>query len=126
MNILFVGMGGFTGAVCRYLLGEIIHFKNIKFPFVTLGINLLGSLIIGFLAFSVATSIEISPKWMLFLKVGMCGGFTTFSTFSLETFSLLEKGQWLLAIIYAISSVTFCLLGVLLGKMLVAMLFGVN
>ena len=62
---------------------------------------------------------RISPSMNLFLKTGVCGGFTTFSTFSLETLTLLEDGFYLLAILYALISVIGCIIGVYLGKIIV-------
>ena len=113
-DFLLVGFGGFLGSVARYLFGQFFDFKNIAFPISTLIINFIGSLIIGIVGFSVPNF----TKPTLFLKVGLCGGFTTFSTFSLETFNMLKSGKTILALLYSFLSIALCLIGVLLGKLI--------
>jgi len=105
LNILIVGAGGFIGAVLRYIVGMIPLNQKDGFPIKTLCINIIGSFIIGLVtAYSVKHS-ECSQSLQLFLKVGICGGFTTFSSFALETSNLVDKGNMLWAIIYICSSV---------------------
>ena len=99
-QILLVGLGGGVGAVCRYVLSLLP--VNEKFPCSTLLVNLAGAVLIGFLAGC----------------AGFCGGFTTFSTFSLETISLLQAGRYLAGGGYAALSLAGCLAGVLLGQAL--------
>ena len=111
INFLLVAFGGFIGAGMRYLCSQISIFKSISFPIATLIINFVGSFLIG-----IISSISPGSKFNLFFRVGVCGGFTTFSTFSLETFDMIESGKIPLAIIYSSSSVLLCLIGVLLGK----------
>ena len=121
MSVLCVGAGGFVGAVSRYGLGLIPLASGL--PLVTLLINLVGSVVIGAVAEAVALAPTALPREAaLFLKVGLCGGFTTFSTFSLETLELIEGGQWALAVGYALASVVLCVAGVLAGKLLARML----
>lgn len=105
INILAVGLGGFVGAVGRYLIGLIPMSETMTFPIKTFGINVLGCLIIGILALSAAKGANASPQMMLFLKVGVCGGFTTFSTFALETAELIRAGSIGVALTYVIASV---------------------
>ena len=88
-----------------------------EFPLLTLAANLLGAVLIGFIA-GWAGRGRLSSGWTLFWKTGVCGGFTTFSTFSLESLTLLEKGKWLLGGSYMVLSVVLCLLGVALGQRL--------
>ncbi len=96
MSVLCVGAGGFVGAVSRYGLGLIPLASGL--PLVTLLINLVGSVVIGAVAEAASLAPTALPREaVLFLKVGLCGGFTTFSTFSLETLELIEGGQWALA-----------------------------
>ena len=98
-NLLAIGLGGFLGAAGRYLLAGGIHrlMKTSWYPVGTLGVNVLGCLLIGFLS-GLAEQREIfSPAARLFLLVGFLGGFTTFSTFGYETFGLLREGQFLAA-----------------------------
>lgn len=112
-HILIVGFGGGLGAIMRYLM----TFLPIKydFPFITLLTNILGAIVIGFVV-GMFESQKISSSLQLFWKTGFCGGFTTFSTFSLETVQFLENGKILIAIIYMILSFIGCIFGVILGK----------
>lgn len=117
LNVLAVGAGGFIGAVGRYGLGLIPVWEGL--PLMTLLINFAGSVLIG----AVVEAAELAQgglprEAVLFLKVGLCGGFTTFSTFSLETLELIESGQWAAAGAYALASVALCVAGVLTGKLL--------
>ena len=108
LNCLFVGIGGFIGAVLRYLIG-LIPIKNpAGFPVNTFLINVLGALAIGIIAALAAKNDNLDPRLILLLKVGICGGFTTFSTFSLETAQLLKSGSTAIAILYAVCSVVVC------------------
>lgn len=111
---LFVGLGGFVGAVCRYLLSLIPVSKT--FPAMTLLTNLAGAVFIGVIVAFSEQITSISPNLLLFLKTGLCGGFTTFSTFSLETLVLFEQKRPLLGLSYILLSVLLCLAGVFLGK----------
>lgn len=115
---LCVGVGGFLGAIARYLLGLIPYQGD--FPLITFAINFIGAFVIG-VVFELASirPAMLPSNAVLFLKTGLCGGFTTFSTFSLETLSLLERGKYALGATYAFGSLAVCLVGVLAGKMLV-------
>lgn len=117
IGVLCVGAGGFIGAVGRYGLGFIPLAPGL--PLMTLLINFAGSVAIGAVAEAAEPAAGALPREaVLFLKVGLCGGFTTFSTFSLETLDLIEGGQYALAGAYALASVVLCVAGVLAGKML--------
>ena len=105
LNILAVGAGGFAGAVCRYLIGLIPVSENLIFPVKTLAINIIGCIVIGMIAVSAARNNSWNPYIMLFLKVGLCGGFTTFSTFALETSDLIKAGHMGTALLYVVLSV---------------------
>ncbi len=115
-NCLFVGAGGAAGAVCRYLMGLIPWLQRGAFPLPTLLINLLGAFLIGLIAQRAGGPAGMDPNLVLLLKVGFCGGFTTFSTFSLESLSLLESGRWGLFTLYAGLSLVLCIAGAALGK----------
>ena len=80
--------------------------------------NILGAMAIGFIAGLLGTRDDLSPNVALFWKTGVCGGFTTFSTFSLEAWQLLEKGNYLLSALYALLSVVCCVAGVWIGRKL--------
>ena len=122
VNCLAVGMGGFCGAVFRYLLGFIPGYYYLDFPLGTMLINLAGAFCIGMLAGLIPAGL-LSSQQQLFLKTGLCGGFTTFSTFSLETLNLLEQGHLLEAGSYVFCSVVLCVIGVFFGKLLAMRLF---
>ena len=104
MNILTVGAGGFIGAVLRYLIGKIPISENTVFPVKTFAINIIGCLAIGLITVLALKNSNIDQRWILFLKVGLCGGFTTFSTFALETTDLIKGGHTGVAFLYAILS----------------------
>lgn len=110
-----MGTGGALGAMSRYGVSQFPYHGN--FPIQTLAVNLLGALLIGLLA-GWEGSGGLSHAWSLFWKTGVCGGFTTFSTFSLETFRLLQGGQFWLGVGYALASLLLCLLGVFCGLLL--------
>lgn len=104
LDFIFVGLGGFLGAVLRYVL-TLIPTKNPQsFPVITLLINVIGSLCIGLIALWVSKNSNLDSRLILFLKVGICGGFTTFSTFSLETVGLIKSGHIVLALVYVLLS----------------------
>lgn len=118
-NALAVGCGGFIGAVARYLLSATINRFNIgNFPISTLIINILGSFLIGLLSQLFSSMYPDNKKMLLFLTTGILGGFTTFSTFSLETVNLYQNGNTIYAVLNIFFSLTFCLSGAFLGKML--------
>ena len=105
LNILAVGAGGFLGAACRYMIGLIPVSETAIFPIKTFIINIIGCVVIGVLAVVATKNVAMSPQMMLFLKVGLCGGFTTFSTFALETADLMKAGHMGVALAYVLLSV---------------------
>lgn len=111
-NVLAVGAGGALGASARYLMGFLPVHPRSGFPLTTLAINVIGAFCIGLLAATAAKNNSLSPRMLLFLKVGVCGGFTTFSTFSLETAGLLQNGQTGAAAAYVTFSVLACVAAV--------------
>ena len=100
MSFFFVAFGGALGAMGRYAI-SLIPTKT-EFPVLTLLTNLLGALLIGAITGIVAKNDRISANAILFWKTGVCGGFTTFSTFSLEAIALLEKKAYFLGAVYRI------------------------
>ena len=121
MNFMFVGLGGALGAIGRYAI-SMIPIKT-EFPFLTLITNILGAVLIGFISGMVSAKQDVSQNTVLFWKTGVCGGFTTFSTFSLEAYELFEKGSTILGLVYAVVSVVSCIFGIVCGKK-VAEFFG--
>lgn len=116
MSFLFVAFGGAVGAMARYAI-SLIPVKT-GFPILTLITNIVGAILIGFIVGFTSNKENISENTVLFWKTGVCGGFTTFSTFSLEAFNLLDKKQYTLGGLYIVLSVTCCILGILCGKKL--------
>lgn len=115
MNIISVGIGGFFGAVCRYLLGKIPCQYAGDFPVNTFIANILGAVIIGIVFALTAKLGGSDSNTVLLLKTGFCGGLTTFSTFSLEGVNLLQEGHFCLFAAYAVLSVGLCLVAVIAG-----------
>ena len=117
--LFYVALGSAIGGVARYLLGGLAQrLFDTTFPIGTLLINISGSLLLGaFVRYATATP-TFSPDLRAFLTIGLCGGYTTFSTFSYETVALLDDGEWTRAGLYVGASVLLALLGTLLGFML--------
>lgn len=115
-KFLWVGLGGALGAILRYSI-SLLPLKS-SFPFLTLITNVIGAFVIGIVV-GLFEKHYLSSNINLFLKTGVCGGFTTFSTFSLETLTLLENGMPSIAMIYAFVSIVGCVIGVYLGKTIV-------
>ena len=105
LNCLVVALDGGIGACLRYLIGLIPLKEPFTFPVKTLVINLLGCFVIGLIAALAVKNSSLSPKTVLFIKTGLCGGFTTFSTFALETETLIKTGHIELAVLYVALSV---------------------
>ncbi len=105
-DCLIVAVGGAIGAVCRFFIGKLPIGSNDGFPIKTFIINVIGCFLIGLVAALALKQFSESPKLVMFLKVGICGGFTTFSSFALETGGLIEKGSCFTAAAYAVLSVT--------------------
>lgn len=115
-HILSIGLGGAIGAVLRYWLGNVLtKILGSSFPYGTFCINIIGCFLMGFLMTIIVDKGLLSPAWRLFLCVGLLGGFTTFSSFSYETLTLLQEGNLLFALLYAGGSVFLGILAAFLG-----------
>lgn len=121
---IFVGLGGFSGAVLRYLL-TLIPVKS-DFPLMTFIVNISGAVLIGFIVGAAGVIPNVSQSLVLFAKTGICGGYTTFSTFALESVNLFKNQHRLLGICYIVLSVVVCFLGVILGQYLAKLIFNTN
>jgi fluoride exporter len=112
----YIAAGSALGGVSRYLMGGIIQrLLDTTFPAGTLLINVTGSFLLGvIIRFAVETPM-ISPEMRAFLTIGLCGGYTTFSTFSYETAAMLEDGEWTRAAMYVAGSVGLSLIATFLG-----------
>lgn len=115
-QLLIVGLGGFIGSIARFLVQKLnLHWHFLSIPVGTLTVNIVGSLIIGFLAGISAKSEILSPSLRLFLMVGICGGFTTFSSFTNENLTLIQNGQIFSMLLYTGLSIMFGFFAVYLG-----------
>ena len=104
-NTIFIGCGSFIGGAARYIISAAMKAMSKGFPWGTLIVNLVGCLVIGLLwGFFSKTSSE-SSSWALFMIVGICGGFTTFSTFSKEALMMLQAGNFISLLAYVVISV---------------------
>ena len=116
MMLIAVALGGAVGATGRYLFAsQALRFFGPGFPWGTLGVNIVGSFVMGVIVESLALRFQVSPEMRAFLVTGVLGGFTTFSAFSLDVSLLLEKKDIGLAALYAFGS---------LGGAVLALFFG--
>jgi len=120
-QVLAIAAGGAAGSVLRFWMSTWVHsFAGRSFPYGTLAVNVLGCLLMGFLFVLLVERMSDNALWRAALLIGVLGGFTTFSSFSIETFNLLEQGDYLKAGINALLSLTLCLgatwAGVILGR----------
>ena len=117
MTYLYITIGSALGGLLRYAITRATLNLDNDFPFGTVLVNILGCFVIGFVStFTLSGSKhEVSENLRIFLMVGLCGGFTTFSAFSLQTFDLLQSGAWGRALANVVVSVVFCFLSVAAG-----------
>lgn len=114
--IWFVALGSAVGGVARYLLGGWIQERTgSTFPIQTLLINVTGSFLLGLIQRYALESVVVTPEVRTMLTIGFCGGYTTFSTFSLETVRMLEDGDWKRATLYMVLSVALSVGAVVAG-----------
>lgn len=105
-NIIIVGMGGFFGAVARFVIGLWVGQKwGRNFPLGTFFVNVSGSFFIGFLMALFTERLMLNPQWRTFFVIGFLGAYTTFSTFEYETGALIRDSEWLIAALNVVLSV---------------------
>ena len=119
LNCVIVGIGGFIGTVCRYLIGLLPFEMESGFPVKTLTINVIGAFLISLIAAIAAENKSFPPQVALMLRVGICGGFTTFSAFAYESADLMKNGQTVAAFAYICISVVLGVAAVFAAQMLV-------
>ena len=114
MNFLYVFIGGGLGSICRYGISRLIKQTDLHFPAATFVANVISCIILGYLIGLTLKDGMASSQRLLWMT-GFCGGFSTFSTFSGETFQLLETGQTTTAMAYVLASLVVCILCIWLG-----------
>ena len=119
IDCLASALGGASGSVLRYLIGLIPVKEQFLFPIKTFAINVLGCFVIGLVTVLALKSNSLNPRLGLFMKVGICGGFTTFSTFALESSNLLKNGHPGIAALYMFLSIAVGIAFVLLAELIV-------
>lgn len=123
-QLVAVAVGGALGALSRYwVVGVMTNLFGRHFPYGTLAVNVLGSFLIGIGYIVIVERLQVAAEWHAVLMIGFIGAFTTFSTFSLETVSLLQEGRLVAALTYIFSSVLVCLLATAAGILLAKQLF---
>ena len=115
-TLLLVGLGGFIGAILRYVLGGWIQNSFVNFPVGTLVINTTGSFFIGLIMYLSEYQGLFSDDTRIFLTIGILGGYTTLSTFGYESFRLLDDSKFALMTINVVATVLFSIMAVYLGK----------
>jgi CrcB protein len=122
-EVLTISLGAIFGANARYFLSRYAaKILGPMFPYGTLIINILGSLIVGFFVIWTTERVLINPRWRLLVVVGFCGAFTTFSSFAFETMAYFEQGQWLLMLANFLSNNVLCLGAAIAGMALARVL----
>lgn len=123
LDILVISLGAVAGANARYFVSRFAaRLLGPVFPYGTLIINLLGSLLVGFFLIWTSERVLVDPRWRLLVVVGFCGAFTTFSSYAFETMAYFEQGQWLLMFANFFSNNFLCLAGALAGMALARVL----
>jgi len=122
-DIFVISLGAIAGANARYFLSRYAaRVLGLVFPYGTLIINVLGSLIVGFFLIWTSERVLVDPRWRLLVVVGFCGAFTTFSSYAFETMAYFEQGQWLLMFTNFFSNNLLCLAAALAGMALARVL----
>jgi len=119
LNYVYIGIGAAIGGTLRYWLSNNTYkILPVNFPYGTLLVNVLGSFILGMIMFYFNDKELLNPQFRLFLSVGFCGGFTTFSTFSLETMNLFRDAQYSIGILNIVVNVLLCLIGIYIAYLI--------
>jgi CrcB protein len=123
LNFLAISLGAIVGANARYVISRYAaRILGPVFPYGTLVINVVGSLIVGFFIIWSSERALVDPRWRLLVVIGFCGGFTTFSSYAFETMAYFEQGQWLLMATNILTNNLLCLVAVVAGMALARVL----
>ena len=123
LDVLVICIGAIVGANARYFISRYAaHILGPVFPYGTLFINVVGSLIVGFFVVWTSQRVVIDPRWRLLVVVGFCGSLTTFSSYAFESMAFFEQGQWLLTLTNIFTNNFLCLAGALAGMALARVL----
>lgn len=123
LDFLAISLGAIIGANARYWISRsATRALGPAFPYGTLCINVLGSIVVGFFIAWTTERALVDPRWRLFVVVGFCGGFTTFSSYAYESIAYFEQGQWALFATNVVANNLLCLLGALVGMSLARVL----
>jgi len=117
LSVILVGLGGLIGSVLRYLIAVLYsrHSPSTAIPYGTLTVNIVGCLVIG-IVYGLSERFHLlTPNWRLFLATGICGGFTTFSSFAYENVTMLQQSNYIGFAVYSISSFVLSLLSAFAG-----------
>ena len=116
MAYLWIALGAIVGASARYFLsGYVARTFSSTFPYGTLIINVMGSLLLGFLLVWTEERVLVDPRWRLLVAIGFCGSYTTFSSYAFESFAFMEQGQWLAMAVNVVANNALCLASVIAG-----------
>jgi len=116
LETLYIGIGGFLGAISRYFLSKFIGRYFFHFPYGTLVVNILGSLLLGFIGYIIIYGKDLSPELRGFITIGFIGAFTTMSTFAFETTRIFDMGQPFSAVLNILANVIFCIFAIFVGR----------
>ncbi len=116
MAYLWIALGAILGASARYFLsGYIAEALSSTFPYGTLIINITGSLLLGFFLIWTGERVLVDFRWRLLVAIGLCGSYTTFSSYAFESFAYMEQGQWLAMAVNVVANNALCLASVIAG-----------
>ena len=121
--VLAVGVGGGLGALARYYIAGAIQSAVTNFPWGIFVVNISGGLLMGLIVEASALKLNLAPDLRAFLTVGILGGYTTFSTFSLDSALLLQRGEYMQAAAYVIGSVVLSILALFAGLWIVRVIY---
>lgn len=122
-QVLLVFVGGGLGSIMRYFLGVLFNTPQVKIPYGTFVANILGSLFIGVVLGLASKNESLSGEQTLFLATGLCGGFTTFSTFAYENYAFLKAGDFMSFAVYTFASFTIAFFAIFAGLFLSKTIF---